>query len=84
MGPDAGELEGAGEGEGSGDGTAGEAGFTSAKFGRGGELLGPIGAGETLGVIGGDGFRVEAPGERVGGEMVLVSVRELAMEVPWD
>ena len=49
-----------------GDGTAGDAGFTSAKFGNG-EELGPIGAGETLGAIGGDGFRVEAPGERVGG-----------------
>lgn len=66
MGSEVGEFAGAGMGEGSGDGAAGDAGFTSAKLGNGGEL-GPIGAGETLGVIGGDGFRVEAPGERVGG-----------------
>ena len=59
LGPDAGELEGTGEGEGSGDGTAGEAGFTSAKFGRGGELLGPIGAGVIAGEMEGAGL---APG----------------------
>ena len=66
LGPDAGEFAGAGTGEGSGDGKAGDAGFTSAKFGSGGELLGPIGAGVIAGEMEGAGLAPGVDEVRVG------------------